>query len=362
MKRLFCLLILCSLIITCNKGKDITGGDEGDITESQLNIQVDPRMELLAVIQHFTDWADKRHTQFNFTYKEDLDTYFKNYSTHSAVQKSEQLTNSGFSYDAPAAFVLYHNNPPSFRQMIPYSSYLKTRAGSETSLKDFADKISDFAKKTGFMDFYNSNLNLYNQIQNEIQNEINDTNYIKILEDFYGERKNSYNIIPAPLFHSGGYGHQIESALGGDVYNICGPVSVKDDKPYFGDKNRLMSILLHEFSHSFVNPVTDKYITEIHESESLFGPIKDKMEQQAYNNWKTCVNEHLIRINVIIFVVQLIDENIKNFVIQKEVNNGFIYITHLDTLMEKYMNNRKIYDTYESFYPEIIDMFNSLVK
>ena len=75
MKRtaIFLFILLSLFMIGCSTDNKITGIE--DITknhqESQLNIKVDPRMELLAVIQHFTSWKKTGHTRFNFQYKKD---------------------------------------------------------------------------------------------------------------------------------------------------------------------------------------------------------------------------------------------------------------------------------------------------
>ncbi len=339
-----------------------------DIEEEQalenppdLNIIVDPRIELLAVVQHFTTWAEKNHTKFNTGYIHDIDDYFSKYQNHSAIQKSQSLTNSGFTFDAPVAFVLYHNNPPDFEQIVPYSNYLIIRAGGESNLKDFAEKLRAFAKETNFMKFFYDKKKFYNHLQNEIIRNVSDVNYIKILEDYYGEKKHSYNVIPAPLFHSGGYGPKVRNEDKEDVFNIIGPKSYSNGNLTFGNKEDILYIILHEFSHSFINDITEKYSVEINNSKKLYEPIKDKMQTQGYNNWQTCVNEHLVRTVVARLTLQLSGESYKNLIINKEINNGFIYIHKLDSLFENYENNRDVYPNLKSFYPRIIDLFNSLM-
>jgi hypothetical protein len=357
MKKYIILFFLLIAPLGCEKNEDTAG--PSTITESKVNVKVDARMELLAVIQHFTPWAGTMHTKYSFSYKNDIENYFKAYSGHPAVVKSNQLTQSGFAYDAPPTFVLYHNDPPDFNQIVPYSGYLIGRAGGESVLEDFAGKIRSFAVDSKFMGFYTSNMNVYDGIEAEIKNTIGNYDYVQVLEDYYGEKKHSYTIIPVPLFHAGGYGPRIESSGGEDVYSICGPMSVHNGKPYFGDQDYFSYILLHEFSHSFVNPITTKYSSEIASSSSLFEPIKEKMVQQAYNNWQICVNEHLVRVNVARFALAE-GKIFHDQIIQSEMNNGFVYITDLDTLMDRYEKNRGTYKTYESFYPEIIRLFNLL--
>ena len=364
-----CLSILMvGVFVSCGKNNDVVGINRSDDivevsyigTKPGLNIQVDPRMELLVVVQHFTNWADRRHTRFNFKYKNEIDSYFSQFSKHSAVQLSEQLTDRGFAFDAPATFALYHTNPPEFRQVIPFTDYLISRVNDEKRLKEFAEELRRFAIESRFMDFFNSHREFYNQIESEIVSTIGETDYIQMLESYYGDTRYSYNIIPTPLFHAGGYGPMVESAEGKNIYNICGPLSTESDKPYFGAKDYFFGILLHEFSHSFVNPLTAKYQSEINRFQPLFEPIRDQMDKLNYRNWETCVNEHLVRVNVARFTFLLKGAGAKDDLLQRELERGFIYITSLDTLMQRYENMRSTFLNYESFYPEIINFFRSL--
>lgn len=364
----FTVSLIMFLSVSCSEKQGIVDNipidqeDDYALTNPPgVNIKVDPRIELLAVVQHFTSWADTRHTKFDIGYKHDIDNYFSNFSNHPAVQKSQALINSNFTYDAPVAFVLYHGNPPEFTQISPYSDYLISRAGGKSNLKDFADILRAFAKETDFIKFFNGKQKFYNHIQNDMIKTIGDTNYTKLLEDYFGEKKHSYNILPTPLFHTGGYGPQVQNADGLDIYNVAGPIAYTNGSLSFGNKDYLLYILLHEFSHSFVNPVTTKYSAQIDNSRMLYEPIKTQMQAQAYSQWETCVNEHLVRTVVARLALKLRGEAYKNMVINQEMSSGFIYIQKLDSLMVEYENDRAKYPNFESFYPKIIELFNSLL-
>ena len=370
MKKLFVLIILPVFLLcdSCSKKEVISESIPQDVEDDYalqspegLNVKVDPRIELLAVVQHFTTWASQNHTKFQFEYKYDIDNYFGNFSNHPAIQKSQALTNAGFTYDAPVAFVLFHGDPPEFEQTIPYSDYLISRAGGLSSLNEFAEKLRAFAKETDFMKFFTDKQKFYNHIQNQMIGTIGDTSYTKILEDYYGEKKHSYNIIPAPLFHPGGYGPQVEGSEGLDIFNVAGPMNYSNGSLSFGDKDYMLGILLHEFSHSFINPLTKKYLNQVNNSQVLFEPIREKMQQQAYSSWETCVNEHLVRTVVARLVLKLRGESIGNTVVNQEVNKGFIYVPQLYSLLADYEADRGNYPDFDNFYPRIIELFNSLL-
>lgn len=330
------------------------------VLNSDLIVKVDQRIELLSVVQHFTTWANQRHTRYESRYKVEVQKYFERFSNHKAIQLSQELTNSGFSYDAPPNFVLYHSNPPEFEQVTEYSDYLVDRAGSTSKLVNFANELRNFAVETDFVSFIENQKAYFRKIENDIKRTIGDMDYIEIIENYYGSQQNSYNVVPASLFHNGGYGALIESVDGINIYNIAGPVSSSQGIPSFGSESTFQYVLLHEFSHSFVNPLTEEYKIEVNNFSELFEPIRSQMENMAYGRWETCVNEHLVRTNVARFFNQLQGVEEKDEILQNEYDKGFIYIYGLDSLMQRYEADRVVYPSYTDFYPKILEYFSSI--
>jgi len=360
MKNILLLFTLIVLLPGCKKDDPIIIDIPDDYFKNGVYVTIDPRMELLAVVQHFTTWANDHHTNLNFDYVNEVENYFSSFSQHPAINKCQELIDNGFTYDAPVNYILFHDYPPELRRMAPYSDYLTGRARGVTNLADFADKLRDFATKTGFMSFYDSCKTFYNETLTLAFNTLGNMNYIELMEDYYGDTKYKYIIIPTPLFDGGGYGPRVDLPEGQYVYNVLGPTRLNNGIPAFGKESDFKHILLHEFSHSFVNPLTEKNIDEVNKSSGLFEPIKEKMKEQAYSSWYVCVNEHLVRINVIRMRIKSEGESIKDDLMEYEKSRSFIYISQLDTLMQSYESNRSEYPTYEDFYPEIINLFNTL--
>lgn len=76
--------------------------------------------------------------------------------------------------------------------------------------------------------------------------------------------------------------------------------------------------ILHEFNHSFVNHVVEKYRSELQESGTIiFDKVKDEMNKQAYSNWKTMYDEALVKATVIKYMK---DYNFDKKTIENELN------------------------------------------
>ncbi|MCK4346893.1 MAG: DUF4932 domain-containing protein, partial [Bacteroidales bacterium] len=319
--------------------EETVGGVER-ASEKRFSITVDPRMELLAVVQHFSSWAPGGHIKSKTTYKDDIDHYFEAFKDHPAIACIESLVSAGFTHDAPVEFMLYHSDPPEFVQKNPYSDYLIGRARGEENLIEFTDALRDFALKTNFMRFYQAHKALYDTLIAEVKSLLEGKAYIQVLEDFYGESRNSYDVILPPLF-AGGYGITVESKKGYDIYGVIGPCSLRDKRVTFACLGYLESIILHEWSHSFVNPLVDQNLDRFKESIALFEPIKGMMRNQAYPSWRISLYEHIVRACEIHIRANLYEDFKKDKPLRRQEGKGFWYISYVDSLLDVYETQRK---------------------
>jgi len=325
----------------------------GKPSQKRLSITVDSRIELLAVVQHFTSWAQKGHIKSKTAYKDDIDHYFGRFKDHPVVACFENLINSNFAYDAPVQFMLYHNDPPALVQKVRYSDYVIKRAGGEEILREFADELRDFARQADFIRFYQAHKPLYDTLIAEVDSLFEGKNYVQALEDFYGESRNSYNLVLSPLF-SGNYGILIKNEAGDDLYAVIGPCSLQGKRITFACLNYLETITLHEWSHPFINPLVNQNYELFKKSIALFEPIKRMMQRQAYPNWRVTLYEHLVRAcGEVHLRAKLHGDFKKKEALKYHEGKGFWYISYIDSLLDVYETNRGQYPTFSQFVPVI---------
>lgn len=299
-----CLLILCSAA-ACSiiwPAEVSFAGAFGGVepvkrTVNGLNIMVDPRMELLAAVQSLSGYNNRTRllTSEQFSYKNDMAGYFKSYKSHAAVKYFDLLSMFGFTYDAPPRTVMYLTARYDETGDFGFDEHLIKRT-DEGNLDRFLRHLLQFAADTDFNRFYNEHREFYEAVVERVSAELEGSGLVRNIEDYYGMKQNSYNIILVPMFHAGGYGPGIENENGGlDIYSIQGPFDVEGDIPVFGTAESFKDLVYHEFSHSFVNPVTAKHIDEVNKYSKLYDPIADIMKSNAYPNWEICVNEHIVR-------------------------------------------------------------------
>jgi len=328
-------------------------------TIGKLHISIDPRMEILTTIQLLS--IDTRVNR-SAPYSMDVLNYFESFSSHEAVLMTNNLLQKhGFATDAPVTLMLHLSQLPELEQQIAYTDYLMERSGEGDNLEQYRKTIKQFAEISNFEDFWNSKVSFYNQILDLTIAELAERDVVKALEDYYLETKESYNIIIMPSF-SGGVGPQITDADGKEIiYSCFAPTNMKDDIPYLNESS-LLFLIWHEFGHSFVNPITEKYSDKI-TSAGLYEPIKSYMLRQGYGNWEICINELIVRaIHIRLYDLHLGIQQSKAL-LESELRQRFIYI---EPLVEKLKNFEVQRDkdkvTFSEFYPELLNVLDSLQK
>jgi hypothetical protein len=327
-------------------------GERQPESVERISISIDPRIELLAVVQHFTPWAQGGHIKSPTQYKEEIEIHFGDFRDHPAVACAERLIDAGFSHDAPVTFVLHHGHPPELAYEIPYSDYLIRRAGGEDRLMEFSHALSDFAQQADFMDFYRSHQAFYDTLITEVRVLLKGKDYVRAIEDLFGESRNSYTLILSPLF-AGGYGPTIDTEDGYDVYGVIGPCALRGKRTTFACIGFLESMMLHEWSHSFVNPLVDRNFGAFEVSTHLFEPIRGMMKRQAYPTWRISLYEHIVRACETHLRSRLYQDFNKGAALAYQEGKGFWYISHIDSLLGLYEARREEFPAFSQFMPVI---------
>ena len=319
-------------------------------TVNSINVSIDGREELISIVQYLGGYF--RLNNFELEYKLSVDNYFGKYKEHEAVEFVKLMTKRGFTYDAPVTAMLYFSNDFELDKEFP--EYLIRRIGGDDNAKEFARLMKQFAKDTKFQKFFQSQNEFYKQTVNDFTMGLSDFHEIETIEDFFGEKKNSYNIILSVL-NSGNYGPSITDNGKTDIYSIVSAKGAKDGKPFFGKIDDILYIVWHEFGHSFVNKLTDKNYGIVKKYIDLQEPIKEQMKNQAYRNWATIVNEHVIRAVTVKLAEAKYGAEIAENIKQKEIGRSFYYITPICNQLDLYVQSRNKYKSFEDFYPILIE-------
>lgn len=331
------------------------------MAQDSLNVSVDPRIELLAVVQFLSGY--QLISRKNFPYKRNISQYFSPYKSHPAVRLFAEMSED-FNYDAPPWAMLHLSDPPALQVQVPFPEYLEHRAGGRERLEQFVDLLRDFACETQFMAFFEANQTVLRPMVANVHRRVQSDNIAGTLEEYYGLKQHSYNIILAPLAR-GNFGPRIERSDGTyDAHVIAGTIAVIKGVPIFivGLGLVFRSFLWHEFGHSFVNPITARFREQVNRYQPLYDSISSKMKQQAYPDWETCVNEHIIRAVTTRLAYRKYGKLRGRLALLIEKRRGFQYVEALCRQLKQYEVERHKYPTLIDFYPQLIDVFEELSR
>src|SRR5262249_18478599 len=119
-----------------------------------LDITVDLRVELLAVVQYLSGYARTGLiTQYDVDYKKAVEVAFGRRREHRAVRLFAEMSRHGFAFHAPVAAVLSFGPPPELLPVAKVSPEIEASAGSPAALAEFMEALRDFARETKFAEF-----------------------------------------------------------------------------------------------------------------------------------------------------------------------------------------------------------------
>lgn len=258
-----------------------------------LTLGVSPDTELLYTILQLAGSSDKLRTS---PPSPDVTTLFAEFKGHPAVAELDSAGSlnwgKGFSYNALVEYSLCFTDLPEGRRVRDYNEELlnrvlpgRTREEKIKYLDAYWEKARDFYAKTDFAGYLEKNSGVYRGYIIAISSNLPKFDVIRMHEEYHGRSGLKFHIVPSPLSlpTGGNYG----PSAGTDVYNFIGGS--------FDDAANVKDMVLHEFGHSFCNPVVQKSSAALAKSEFLFKGVETEMRRMAYGSWLNVMRELLVR-------------------------------------------------------------------
>lgn len=357
------LLILNILISLTAIGQD-SKTDNEIISDNFPRPKVDERIELLSIVFRLAGNREYNNEIFKI-YTQDIHNYFDKFKEHPLISFASKLRiEKGVSYDAVMKMAFHIDQPPLFTPKVEFNDDIpEPRWGKDNAMK-FIELLQDFYKVTNFDKFYNEHNELYT-IAEEKFLPVYQSLKIDWYNQYYGIKPNgSFNVIICLGNGGNNYGGKIVFEDNReDAFAIMGTWSIDStNKPFYNTPNYLPT-LIHEFNHSYVNPLIDKFSDQLENSSKIiFGPIENNMRRQAYSNWKTMICESIVRASVIRYMLKYDSYIAAKSQLISEIGNGFYWMQGLVDNLYDYEHNRTKYSTLESFMPQIIQFYDKIAK
>ncbi len=314
-------------------------------------VNINPAVECLGVLFLLAEF-ERNKIRCNKGYVDNICAWFGKFKQHAAVKTIKQLLkNDYFKYDLSVEMFL----KIFYKQGFDEEFCIKHKLNKKI-VDRFVLELTDFVEKSNFNQFFKENVQLYlNKAQNFVD-ELKNYSPADYLIDFLNLRAKKLKVLLMFGVTSANYGVKINNT----AYCCVRPYKLSryDDMDFAYDKIYVTTLVLHEYAHSYINDLTDKY------SDMLARVDKQKFELcfklNAYGtDEKTAINEHVIRAIECLYVCKNFKNDSLNF-IKKYVGDGFTYIVQLMDLFKNYLKNKQKFKNFAQFYPKIIEFFVNL--
>lgn len=348
--------IVCLASVACTAA---AGGAEREMpTRKALAVSVDPRIELMGVVQLLTEGYPVK-TQLDFGYRERVENHFSPYAGHPVFSTFAELYPRGFSFDAPIALMLHLSPPPELSVVHAPPPALVARAGGAETMNRFLEELRDFADASDFGAFFAAQASLYDEFVARPIAFAAAEPLVEQLEAYYGMEQEGYAMILSPLT-AGGFGPSVEVAQGRFlIYSVASPSGLEEGGPVFVSEKGLRNLVWHEFAHSFVNPLTQRHWEKLEGASGLLEPIVEGLPQW-YRQWKPALDEHLVRAVTVRLTAIHQGPEAAEATLAQQVEWGFVYVPELVKALERFDGERDRYPTFEAFFPELVHAVEAL--
>ena len=325
---------------------------------AQIKSEVSETVELMGILSRtagFQEFSNDLAGQ----YSKDTEAWFAQYREHPTVAYyKEQRDKNDIGYDRVTNMAVHLEIEKGKVKLVGNRAEL-TGGWQNVDLDDFVKRLNKFYADTRFHEFFEQHQNFYSDFLKQY-----DTNVMPYIHtDWYGKFYNGtgsderFRLIIG--FTHGSTNNGTSRQLPGqqrEVFAVCG----YNINPMTGRLLFDTSLPLHEFNHSFVNPLLERNEKAMQEvGQKLFQSSQLVMEKQHYDDWHIVINESLVRAAVIVYFYENgFNQFAMNMLNIETMQNGFPWMLDVVSALRYYATHREQYPTLNDFYPEIARFLN----
>jgi len=357
----FCMAILLvfsiglsSSVFAANTPAAVYRANVGKIT-----IEVDPRVELIGIVFRLAGSPGYNDGTLR-PYAKAVERHFGDFDGHPVVKMAAQLRNTHLmSCDGPMSLAVHIDRNYRLRKTDEeWPSTLDYRWEKQETT-EFLKQLRQFAAETKFNEFFKAQRDIYETGIQSCKDLIGPLNLEKWLVDFFGVKDcGDLKLVLGFVNGFNNYGCRFADGQTSEKYAIIG-IRPFDPANTVMFRPMQIGLTVHEFCHSFANPVVEKYMDRLQPAgERLFAVHRPAMRMGSYQKWESVMYETATRACVACFVRHSFEPMYKTYFLKDEVKAGFVWTEDMANFLKKYESNRDKYPTFESFFPEFVDFLN----
>ncbi|MGE0104465.1 MAG: DUF4932 domain-containing protein [Blastocatellales bacterium] len=327
-----------------------------------VSARVDRRVELMSIVARLAGYEEFIRNDFK-SYVTDVEDHFTKFRDHPAIEYARKVRRDrSVSYDAVMSMAVHLNQPPALTPRVAFSDLVPDKRWGKSDGENFAKLLAEFYKDAGCEAFFESHDAMYREAEGRFQQLLTKVEF-GWYGRFYGEKPaGEFHLLIGLLNGGGNFGPKVVLPDGReDLFAIIGTWRFDDQgAPLYDD--RLLPTIIHEYNHSFINPLVYANEKGFRDAGSkIYQPVAGEMKRLAYGTWQTMMLESLVRAAVIRYIIEHDqNEEIRRKRVIDERNIGFLWMEDLVGLLGRYESERKRYLKFRDFMPEVIRFYDGL--
>jgi hypothetical protein len=304
----------------------------------KINVQVNPYLEFINSILLTSRYNEITKTFIGYglmvedenKYTIAIKNFFKPYANNPIYTKIEELIPNGFTFSRPVELMLSLGNSSDFSRQYLLTELCIQYCGGIDTIDDLLKQLKTFWEKTGYAEFFESVKDVYDPIVRRVVEFLSEYPFVDIIESEFGQSQ--------------------KDTEKSDLFSVFSTY----------DFSLSPAVLFHEYSHPFINPLTDKNYDIAQKYIDSYEELKHyKLPnfQSGYGDLKECINEHLVRAMSIHLLNKINQTELVNKLLNNDLYCGYKFIPQILEHYDYYDMNRNKYNTFEQFYPELLGAF-----
>lgn len=359
MYKAFLFALFTSAIFgSCDAPEKVKVNETALVAPPTLNFTTDQRLEVLYLAFMLAEYP--LVSKYETDYKKAAEVYFEGHNNHEVVLLLKKLMYRGFNFDYAVNWIWQHTDFPALEPNRDINFPFATRPINQDSLNLLRIGLRKFYTDANCQEFLYQQQAFLDSMVSNAQHRFERKDLVEVITEYIGiPPAGSYYVVLSPLLHSGGYAvHRTDVT---EFSAIAGPGGLDGTMPLFDAITLEQDLVIHEFSHNYVNPIVDEFFTKMAPLEDLlYTPYKEAIAETGYNSWKGFVYELMVRATTVRIVETVYGKASAKELIDYEESEGFVFVDDVAEILKSYESKRKEYPTLRDFYPEIIDQLGKL--
>jgi len=297
-------------------------------------------------------------------YLADVRATFEPFANHPAIAATRALREQhGIAYDAPMELAAQLDDQLQPRGKLSELLPALDKRWTGVDADAYVAQLRAFAADSKFDAFFAVHRPYYGAVENRMRAALQAEHPADWFDSFFGAQPGArFVVIPGLLLGPNNYGVHSSAAGTMDMYQVLG-LYQPDAKDLPVMNEQLLELLVHEMTHSFVNPVLMRHLDQlVPAADPLFAQVRAAMARQAYPETRIMVYESCVRAVTALYVRDRKGQAAADAAIADEVTRGFLWTPELVELMAKYRGDRTRYRDFEALVPDLVAFFTAQSK